>query len=185
MSAVEQTIDGNNNLQVAGDLYYVPVPAVKGALKIHIDKIVEECIDDKELSDFICELKDYINVNPRRNIIGLESKLTNSGRESFIDNGITLKDRFSRKLYRNQLSLSAQNIYLQILSYISTTFKHKIKPLLRTEVSDNELHTAVYSEVVNHIYDQIANPIVGLTSEDIEGMLYFLTGQCHLDWSKD
>lgn len=184
MSAIEQAIDGNNNLQLAvtGDLYYTP-PVVKGSLKTLIDSVVMECNEDQELSGFISELQDYINVNPRRRIVGLENKLNNSGRSSFIDNGITLKDRFSRKLYKNQLSLSAQTIYLHVLAYISKTFRHKIKPLLLAEVSDLDLQNAIFDEIVDHIYDQIAAPTVNLTIEDIEGMLYFLSGQCHLDWS--
>lgn len=184
MSPIEQSIDGNNNLQVAGDFHYnITTPVTKGGLKALIDKIVEECNEDLELSGFISELNDYIIVNPRRSIVGLENKLNISGRSSFIDNGITLKDRFSRKLYKNQLSLSSQTIYLHVLAYISKTFRHKIKPLLIAEASDLDLQNAIFSDIVDHIYDQIADPTVNLTMEDIEGMLYFLSGQCHLDWS--
>ncbi|MDR3580446.1 MAG: hypothetical protein P4L44_10830 [Oryzomonas sp.] len=185
MSAFEQSIDGNNNQQIAGNVYNITTPVAKGALKTLIDKIVDECHQDHELCGFISELQDYINVNPRRSIIGLENKLNSSGRSSFIDNAITLKDRFSRKLYKNQLSISVQTIYIHVLAYISKMFRHKIRPLLIAKVSDTELHNAIYSEIVDHIFDQIASPTVGLTIEDIEGMLYFLSGQCHLDWSNE
>jgi hypothetical protein len=119
--------------------------------------------------------------NPQRTLVGLEAKLDAAGREDLTRYAIELKEKFHKKLTKDQLSTSRQQAYVQILSYIRTSFLGKVRPLISSgdQVAvDQEIHN-----IVVDIYGQVSETLYDITTEHILGMLYYLTGKCHLEWT--
>ena len=85
---------------------------------------------------------------------------------------------------KNQMSLAEQHVYIQILSAISTIWHSKIKPLIDIDTSKPAIDSAIHNELIEPVHTAIVRYDTLATSELVSGMLYFLTGKCHLEWSK-
>ncbi|MDQ5766980.1 ABC-three component system protein [Thiothrix subterranea] len=140
-------------------------------------------VNDNEMANFVDELADYLNDFPERNVIGLENKLKQANMESLYDEAAILKERFAKKLYRGQLSNNSQYLYAQCLALINTYFAHKIKPLLSEGASRSIIEKELLDEVFIPVLNNIAKVDISINIDHIRGMLYFLTGKCHVKWS--
>lgn len=178
---MSQTINLNyENSEHNGDNHFTAVSSLEQAV-IEIKKSLGE---DKEAVDIIDELADYITEHPTREIIGLEKKLINGNREDLNDRAVLLKNRFERKVAKNQMSLAEQHVYVQVLSAISSIWHSKIKPIIDIDASKNAVDSAVFSELIEPVHKAVVRYDTLATSESVSGMLYFLTGKCHLEWEK-
>lgn len=138
--------------------------------------------DDPEYRAMIEELDSFLQARPGRKIVGLEAKLKSGGRDDLIDDADFLANRFARRLARTQMSPSLQALYLHCLSRINSAFCSYIQPLIRGGAQKQVVDAAVYQLVVEPIYEEITAVDSSLTTQMIRGMLYFLTGKCHLQW---
>jgi hypothetical protein len=166
------THDGDNN--------FVPLTSLEEA----VEQIKKQLGGDRKSVDIIEELADYITEHPYREVIGLENKLKNGNRQDLKDRATLLKNRFERRVAKNQLSLAEQHIYVQILSTISSVWHAKIKPLIDIETSNTTIDKAIHEELIEPVHKAIVRYDTLATSELVSGMLYFLTGKCHLEWAK-
>jgi hypothetical protein len=61
--------------------------------------------------------------------------------------------------------------------------------MIQNGCSELEISKAISVEIIapiiKTIQDEGCNDIMGLSSTDINGMIYFLTGQCHIKWNKN
>jgi hypothetical protein len=181
MNEISQTALGSNNNQVV-NIY--PPNGDKHPLSSAMESIMKSIEDDPDFKGFI---EDLLNYMKPRTVIGLEGKLqqTNFKKENLeelLADAIDLKEKFAKKLEKEQLSFTAQHCYAHILAYIKSIFISKIKPLLIQGQSVAEIESAIYSEIVLNIYNQTSAHLPGLTTDHIAGMLYYLTGKCHLSW---
>ena len=162
-----------------GDNHFVPL----STLELAIVEIIKKLGDDQAAVDIIDDLADFITDHPTREIIGLENKLLNGGREDLNERAVILKNKFERKIAKQQMSLTEQYVYVQILSKISTVWYSIIKPQIDEGVSKVTIDALIHSEINEPVhkalvrYDQLAS------SELVAGMLYFLTGKCHITWA--
>ena len=132
------------------------------------------------------ELKYYITKLPGTR--SAEEKLTDGGfKTSFIREAIRLKDLYARRATMYQDYPSAQQINLDLFSRIRHEFDDTIFPIIEGG--------ADLSSVMQQIRTKIVNPIMQLLNENgaydehlhysedhIYGMIYYLTGMCHLNW---
>ncbi|WP_318451575.1 ABC-three component system protein [Photobacterium leiognathi] len=132
--------------------------------------------------EIIENLADYIAEFPDRNIIGLEEKLVNGGRSELYSRALILKNRFERKIAKNQMSLVEQHIYVQILSTITSIWYSKIKPLIDMNEPKKIVDKVIYDELIEPVHKAVVRYDILATSELVSGMLYYLTGKCHLVW---
>jgi hypothetical protein len=163
-----------------GDNNFVPLSSLEQA----IEQIKKSLGEDKSAVDIIEELADYITDHPTREIIGLENKLVNGKREDLLDRATLLKNRFERRVAKNQMSLAEQHVYVQILSAISTVWHSKIKPLIDIESSKTTIDKAIQEELIEPVHKAAVRYDTLATTELVSGMLYFLTGKCHLGWNR-
>ena len=163
-----------------GDNNFVPLSALEQA----IEQIKKNLGDDEDLVDIIEALADYVTDNPNRKIIGLENKLRSGNRQDLEDRAILLKNRFERIVARNQMSLAEQHVYVQILSTINSIWHSKIKPLIDIGASTSTVDSAIFSELIEPVHKAVVRYDTLVTAETVSGMLFFLTGKCHLEWSK-
>lgn len=178
---MSQTINLNyENSKHTGDNHFTAVSSLEQAV-IEIKKNLGE---DKKAVDIIDELADYITEHPTRKVIGLENKLKNGDREDLKDRAVLLKNRFERKVAKNQMSLAEQHVYVQVLSAISSIWHSKIKPIIDIDASKNAVDSVLFSELIEPVHKAVVRYDTLATSESVSGMLYFLTGKCHLEWEK-
>lgn len=168
------THEGDNNVFLA------PLSSLEKA----IEKIKETWGGEKELVDIIEDLAGYITDHPTRKIIGLEKKLEQGDRKELIEHATLLKNRFERRIARNQMSLSEQHVYIQVLSAINTTWIYNIRPLIENGVDSKEIDGAIMTKLIEPVHKAIVSYDCTVSTDLVSGMLYFLTGKCHLVWSQ-
>lgn len=178
---MNQNIDINyDGATHKGDNNFVPLTSLEQA----IEQIKRDAIDDQDVIEIIEELADYVTDHPYREIIGLEKKLEDGGREDLKDRALLLKNRFERKIAKNQMSLAEQHVYVQVLSAVSSIWHSKIKHLIDIGNSKMSIDTAIHEELIEPIHKAIVRYDTLASAESVSGMLYFLTGKCHLTWSQ-
>lgn len=119
---------------------------------------------------------------------GLEEKLQDGGFNSAsIQNAKWQKEAYAKKATKYECYPAAQDIFLDLFGRIKSDFYVNIYPLI--------LQGYNISEIMKEIHKQIVLPIMNILNEDgendmylyltvdhIYGMLYYLTGMCHLNW---
>jgi len=149
-----------------------------------VDRIVVAYNGEEELLEIMDELAEYITDRPDREVIGLEAKLQQGDRNELFESAIYLKNKFERKLAKQQVSPVAQRIYVQVLSSITYAFDQRIRPLIIDGKNKAEIDAIIDEMVIQPVYRAIIRFDDMTTPQDVSGMLYFLTGKCHLVWSK-
>ncbi|MDR1544303.1 MAG: hypothetical protein LBS50_07875 [Prevotellaceae bacterium] len=146
------------------------------------EKVQKEISENKELREF-CEDFDYLSSD--KDVIGLEEKLKNGKRENLIDWAKETKERFHKKLFKYaQLSLSAQQINAYILSNIKRTFIEEVYVLICNNTPQEQINTLITERIVKPVKAELGINLFQYNDVDIQGMIYFLTGNCHIKWSK-
>lgn len=151
------------------------------ALRQLAEKFKLESESDKKLSDFIECLKHFIAVAPESPARQLEEKLDAGNRKDLIPSALLLKERFAKKLARHQFSEQAQDIFAHILSKIHAFFVYKVQPLQAEGASRSTVDNLIYQELLIPTYDEVgACKLIDIS--DLQGMIYFLGGNCHIKW---
>lgn len=168
-----------------GNNYFGDVVQTKASsLEKVIQKIIAAAEENQELVDIIEELTEYVTAHPYREIIGLENKLKNGGREDLLGNAMRYKGRFARRVCKSQMSLTEQKVYIQLLSHILISFDQFVRPRIRENASASEVDAIIFEKIIEPAHSAIIEFDDEVTKELILGMLYFLTGKCHLVWDK-
>lgn len=181
MKKIDQEIKGNGNVQAGRDVISVH-PAQPSLAKV-IEKLKEEAIKDPDFEGYIDELASYMTDIESRRVIGLEEKLKKANREDLIVTAMELKELFAKKLAKEQLSLFLQKVYVQILAVIRNKFNGIIKPLIAEGKEISVIDGEIYYKIVEEIHNHVAPHVTELTMDHIAGMLYYLTGKCHVEWT--
>lgn len=150
-------------------------------LHVAIMSIKEKIDETEELREFIEDLAEFTTVR-NRTIIGLENKLLDGNRDDLVEDAIYWKNKFERKLARNQLFLSEQKVYVQVLAFICTAFNSKILPLIRERQKNSVIDSEIYDKIIKEVHIALVHYDNMFTTELIRGMLFYLTGKCHLVW---
>lgn len=176
VSVNESIISGD---LVAGDKYEASLSPLESAIKA----IQKELKDDQTFCDFIDDLAEFTTNNPGREIIGLEKKLQQGGRNDEVFGAMRAKNKFEKKLAKGQLFLVEQKVLVHVLSHIYRTFHSKIRPLILSKKDRAEVDAAIYDDIYLPVYKAISLHDTGVTMDHVAGMLYFLTGKCHVTWA--
>ncbi|NBI56106.1 hypothetical protein EIZ48_26740 [Photobacterium alginatilyticum] len=129
------------------------------------------------------DFQEFLTPRAGRNIIGLDNKLIEGGREDLLEDAAYLESRFARRVSKGQLSEKEQVVYYHCLSKINSYFKSYIIPQIKANESNVKIDSYIQEKIIDPLYKEIA--IVQPMSMDmISGMLYFLTGKCHIRWKK-
>lgn len=137
---------------------------------------------DPEYREILYELQSFLDQRPGRSVIGLQAKLQKGGRPELIDDASFLENKFSRRLARNQHSPALNTLFLHCLSEINSAFCSHIQPLIRSGAPATVVDSAVMNLVIDPIYREILTVDCTLSTEMVRGMLFFLTGKCHIQW---
>jgi len=142
---------------------------------------------DCESDEFIAmkeELDDYNKPRPNRDIIGLSNKLTDGNREDLIPDATYFKDKFAKRLSRYEFSTHHSAIHLTLLSKIEERFNSFIVPMIKKGEEPLVIDMAISRLVIQPLADEVAPADPTLTAKQIRGMMFLLTGNCYVKWSK-
>lgn len=167
---------------VAGDKYVLPKEVQ--ALEKAIESIKTNIDEDPDFEGIVEELAEYTTNRPDREVVGVEEKLKLGGREDSIENAVYWKNKFARKLAKSQLSNVDQHIFAHILAVIETRFNQYIRPLILEGSNKTEIDAAINEYIYESVYHAMTSYDATVTIQQVAGMLYFLTGKCHLSWSE-
>lgn len=157
----------------------------KTRLGVLFERLNSEFENKEEISGWIDDLNRY---TIQRDVIGLEQKLTDGNRKDLITDALWLKEEYYKKLTKYQLYHSAQKIQAHLLASILERFRNKITPLIKANSADATISRAVSDEIVTPLVNLIEQEgiddnLLGFSATDIEGMIYYLTGRCHIKWN--
>ena len=170
-----------------GDIYKPQTTLVfeapKTQLGVLIEQLREQIGKDPEAAEFVESLLSWINPKNTELKRDLAEKLHACGKGYLLCDALAAKERFAKQLKRTTFNPAIQQIYAYILGEIFTNFNHRIKPKIASSDKPGAIEEAI-ADLASTITSQIANapPSLGIGLTEVTGMLYYLTGNCHIDW---
>lgn len=164
--------------------YYTQSESRLGAWFRRLD---EEFNNDIRLQKKLDDIKRYRT--KLRHTIGLEAKLKDGGfKESAIVKARRFKEDYAKKSMRFQYYESAQLIDGYLYAKLCRRFDTYILPYIES-FPLCDIRRMVYEKVVLPIIDEInangsCDRQLCYNENDIFGMLYYLTGKCHINWKE-
>lgn len=147
-----------------------------------IQKYHEEIENNPNLTYYISEIAHYLrDLDPSPK--GLNAKLTDAGRAADYDAAVELKEDFAKKLRNNMFSETAQKIYAFLLGYVLESFRAQIYPLILGGSSNMAIESAISQHVIQPVFSILEENVLEIHHSEIHGMLYYLTGNCHVKWA--
>ena len=134
----------------------------------------------------ICKELDYFNSQVQNDdIIGLENKLIAGAKPPMIiQYAKYTKEKFHKKLMlTSQYSIVAQDINVYILSKIHSRFIMEIYTLICNNESESKIQAVIAERIINPVKAELGLNLFKYDEDDIMGMIFFLTGNCHIKWT--
>ena len=176
----------NPSATSVNDTYHIYEASQPSRMAIDFENLRREIL--KEVTqETIEELKYYITKLPGTK--PFEEKLNDGGfSEDSIEEATRLKELYRKRaqMYRNYPS--AQQINLDLLSSIKNSFYTYIYPLIEDGTPLRTVMQQIRERIVlptkellnkNGMYDDKLR----YNEDHIYGMIYYLTGMCHLNWT--
>lgn len=157
--------------------YVLPTPTQMDLLS---QKYVEEKSNQQMIYVIIDELTHYSN--EEYDIRDLTEKLEDAGFGYLIETGEELKEEVSKLIIRNQHYKSAQKIITYLLAEVESIFNAKIKSELFDVSDESVLRLLFRTHLEKEIQVHLGDNVLEIFNRQINGMVYFLTGNCHLEW---
>lgn len=123
-----------------------------------------------------------------RDGIDMPTKLKDGGfKSNEIIEATMKKQNYAKRLELNKYYESAQWIDSQLFAKIKMDFEAFVMPLINAEASKDVVLREVVLKVVQPVLDLINvegenDEVLNYNADDVFGMIYYLTGQCHLNW---
>lgn len=173
----KQIIIGENK----GDFIFSP----KTRFSKRFEKLRNEIASDIRYKGILLDLEYY---NTKLDGKDMPSKLRDGGfSESKILSATNKKQKYAKKAEKYKFFESAQWIDSQLFAKIKLEFDTHVEPLINNNAEKCDIMRAVSEKVVKSVLELIntegeADDVLNYDSEDILGMIYFLTGKCHINW---
>ena len=148
------------------------------------EKFQEEKNNNPELKE-LCEELDYFNSQiGNEDIVGLENKLTAGNREKIILYAKTVKEKFHKKLMKtSQYSAVAQDINVYILTKVRRGFMMEVYTMICNNDTEEKINLMITERIINPVKAELGSNLFKYDEDDIMGMIFFLTGNCHIKWT--
>lgn len=155
----------------------------KSQLQLLYEKFEEEKKNSTGITEMVEELQHFRAYAEDEEIIGLEKKLENGKRIKYLNFAERSKEKFTKKLLKNEHSETAQEIYAFLLAKVYRRFEDHIYPRLSEHHSEEFINQLVDEFIVNPMEDLLGDNLLRLYEDEISGMIYFLMGNCHIKWN--
>lgn len=150
-------------------------------------KLKDEFEHDVKLQKKLDDIRRYRTKLPHT--IGVERKLRDGGfSRQQIEKARRLKLYYAKKATRFQYYESAQRIDSYLFAIVSNRFDRYVMPLIEDGRPLRSINQAVYEQVVLHVMAELNtqgadDTCLCYNEDDILGMVYYLTGNCHINWT--
>ena len=175
----------NPNATSVNDTYNIHNAVVPSRMDTYFQRLIEE-IQQNVKAEIIDELLYY--TTEKDGTLGMERKLTDGGfREESILEALKQKEFYAKKSNRYDCYPSAQKIFLLLFARIKNEFNTSIYPLIEAQQPLPVVMSQLRQKIVNPIMDMLDahgahDQYLNFTEDHIYGMIYYLTGMCHLNW---
>jgi hypothetical protein len=165
--------------QLTYNIYDQPKPILVGL----IEQLRDQICNDPDAAEFAEKLLDWMNPKETKLKRDLEAKLNACGKAYLLSDALEAKEKFAKQLRRTAFQPALQQIYACILGEIYSRFTYKIKPKIATSNEPGWVQNQIF-DLADCITQQIAvaPAEIGLEITEVIGMLYYLTGNCYIEW---
>jgi len=165
--------------------YHIGSTAFSGSSQLEklYSRFEEEKRTNATIDNIIDELQHYKNQLSDSSVLGLNVKLENGNRAHYLEFAMTVKEKFTKKLLKNEHSESAQEIYAFLLAKVYSSFQTNIKPRMTENHPEEYITRLIHEHIIKPLEDILGDNLLKIYEDDIHGMIYFLTGNCHLNWN--
>ena len=149
------------------------------------EKFQKEMDADPSLKEICKELDYFTSQVENDEMIGLENKLLAATKPPMIIlYAKYTKEKFHKKLMlTSQYSSVAQDINVYILSKIHRSFMMEIYTLICNNESESRIQAVIAERIINPVKAELGLNLFKYDEDDIMGMIFFLTGNCHIKWT--
>ena len=155
----------------------------KSQLEMLYEKLESEKNNSADFSEIVEELLHFKCYAANTEIIGLEKKLENGDRLRYLKFAETVKEKFAKKLLKNEHSETAQYIYAFLLAKVYSRFQNNIYPRLSEGHSEDFINQLIDEFIIKPLEDLLGENLLHIYEDEINGMIYFLMGNCHIKWN--
>ncbi|MCY1030981.1 hypothetical protein OV207_05900 [Corallococcus sp. BB11-1] len=161
-------------------------PQQGSLMRTLIARYKSEVENNPDFRQIIEELQHYLTSADEDGVkvVGLEVKLKTAGRQDDVRRAARLKEIFFKKLERHYFSETAQHIYAYILGRLFQLFNIEVRPLLYAQVERFAIDRIVHERVLQPVFTELEDNVLLIKHDELSGMLYFLTGNCHIRWTE-
>jgi hypothetical protein len=159
-----------------------------GARKTQMSQLIErfkkERENDEMFSGIIAKLQHYSSsTDGVGDVEGVKLKLGKAGYDNLLEFALMTKELFVKKLTEFQFSKSAQEMQCLLLAEVYTRFHHCVWPALCEGRSQEGVQDLVQTHIINPVSEMLGENVLDIYTDELTGMLYFLTGNCHIRWT--
>lgn len=150
-------------------------------------KLKEEIDHDDKLQKKMADIMRYRTKLPHT--LGLKRKLQDGGyNKTAIDKACRLKQGYAKKATKYQYYEMANRIDDYLFAILSNRFDDYVYPLIVNQRPLADIKQAVSKQVIIPVMKELNENgeddiYLCYTTDDILGMLYYLTGNCHINWA--
>lgn len=165
-----------------GDIQFAKISRLGQRFK----RLKEEVEKDIRYNGFIEDFKRY---NTELDGKSMPDKLVDGGfSEQEIQRATIRKHQYSKKLEKSKLYETAQLIDMELFAIINLNFETYVEPLIEKGAEKSDIKTCVREKIIDPIFKLINedgqdDTFLNYNVDDIYGMVFFLTGKCHLNWA--
>lgn len=150
-------------------------------------KLKEEIDHDDKLQKKMADIMRYRTKLPHT--LGLKRKLQDGGyNKTAIDKACRLKQGYAKKATKYQYYEMANRIDDYLFAILSNRFDDYVYPLIVNQRPLADIKQAVSEQVIIPVMKELNENgeddiYLCYTTDDILGMLYYLIGNCHINWA--
>ena len=151
------------------------------------ERLNQEVSADARYEGVMEELKYYLT---KLDGVDMPTKLEDGGFDKHeIWRATKRKENYWKKLEKTKYFESAQWINSQLFAKIKIDFENHVeRPLIKNNASKDQILDALVKKVITPVLKLLneegeSDEILNFTAEDIYGIVYFLTGKCHINWA--
>jgi len=156
-----------------------PSPSVR-LLKL-LEHLRAEVKADNRISTVLDELLRFQEPAPM-NTRSLEQKLQAGDRADLIKVAQWSKETFTKKLAKFSFFQSAQEVHSLVLARIWSVYTHQVYPLIKKGTDRIHVEASIQELIVIPLVEELSSPPLRYQDPEVYGMLYFLTGNCYIEW---
>jgi hypothetical protein len=170
-----------------GDVYVNPQPPAappSNPFRKLFARLESEAEEDKVLTSYIRQLEVYTRRVEDEEVIGLEEKLRLAGRAHQLTIATALKENVYADIKANLFSPTYQLIVATLMSKVHERFDSNIRHLINAGADSAQIDKAVSEQITVPISNELDEcpQFRDVALDYVRGMLFFLTGNCHIRW---